>query len=75
MKKEIVRTVLVCDWCGSKENVRSYPFHTIGTDERGRTESEESVELCAFCQCKAYNILKSTSFMSWPLNAEALKTD
>lgn len=57
MKKEIVRTVLVCDWCGSEEKVRSYTFRSKYYDGHRNDEDDASIELCAKCQHKAYDRL------------------
>lgn len=59
MKKEVVRTVLVCDWCGSEGNVRSYTFRRKYYDGHRNDEEDASIELCARCQRKAYEILQS----------------
>lgn len=61
MKREIVKTMLVCDWCGSEEDVRSYVFrHEYMDDEERRSEEYASIELCATCQHRAYESLKMT---------------
>lgn len=65
MKREIVQTVLVCDWCGSEENVRSYTFRHEYMDEDERPSKEDvSLELCADCQHRAYESLKSTGALA-----------
>lgn len=61
MKKEIVKIVLSCDWCGSEVDVRSYTFrHEYMNDEERRSEEEASIELCTTCQHRAYESLKMT---------------
>lgn len=57
MKKEIVQTVLVCDWCGSEKNVRSYMFRRKYYDGHRNDEEDTSIELCAKCQIRAYESL------------------
>lgn len=59
MKREITKTVLVCDWCGSEENVRSYTFRRRYYDGHRNEEEDASIELCTACQRKAYAILQS----------------
>ena len=58
MKKEIVRTVLVCDWCGSENKVRSYTFRHRDYDGHRNDEEDVSIELCAECQHTAYEDLQ-----------------
>ena len=69
MKKEVMRTVLVCDWCGTEVNVRSYTFRRKFYDGHKNDEEDVSLELCKRCQCKAYEILKSSdpSLMGEPV--------
>lgn len=58
MKREIVQTVLVCDWCGSEENVRSYTFrHEYRNEDKRTSEEDVSLELCEKCQGKAFEML------------------
>lgn len=57
MKKEITKTVLVCDWCGSEGNVRSYTFRRKYYDGHRTEEEDASIELCEKCQVKAYRTL------------------
>lgn len=63
MKKEVVRTVLVCDWCGSEENVRSYTFRRTYYDGHRNDEEDANLELCAKCQRKAYEGLQKIGQM------------
>ena len=59
MKREIVQTVLVCDWCSSEDGVRSYTFRHEYMDEDERPSEEDvSFELCVRCQGKAYEDLQ-----------------
>lgn len=57
MKKEITNTVLICDGCGSKENVRSYVFRKRYNDGHKNDEEDVTIELCSKCQIKAYRTL------------------
>ena len=60
MKREITKTVLVCDWCGSEEAVRPYTFRHAYMDEDERPSEEDvSLELCAACQNRAYESLEA----------------
>ncbi len=63
MKKEIVQTVIFCDWCGSQENVRSYTFRRRYYDGHRNDEEDASIELCAECQRKAYENLQKIGQM------------
>ena len=61
MKREITKIVLVCDWCGSEEDVRSYTFrHTYMDEDERPSEEDVSFELCAECQHTAYEDLQIT---------------
>ena len=65
MNREIVKTILVCDWCGSEINVRSYTFHHEYMDEDERPSEEDiSIELCSKCQNKAYRILNKEDYLN-----------
>ena len=63
MKKEVMRTVLVCDWCGQETNVRSYTFRRRYFDGHRNDEEDVSIELCAACQIKAYEGLQKIGQM------------
>lgn len=53
------KKILSCDWCGSKDKVRSYVMQTKQWDGYDRNEYFDShIELCKACQIKALALLK-----------------
>lgn len=52
------KKTFICDWCGSKDKVRSYTMHTCQFDGYDRNEYfDSSIELCESCQIKALEVL------------------
>lgn len=51
--------ILICDWCGSKDDVRSYVMQTKNYDGHRNEYSDQSIELCKKCQIQALKLLIS----------------